>query len=177
MSAFNPNEMNFDEIVDLTNEIAMLNPHEALLGSFIYKIGPTTSLTLCKMRLVDCKPGNLIYKFIQSDLFLKHSKTQEPLSFENVKKCKWITENISNPIGFTTKQECLETMLELRDWTIIDQELTLDEMAELNGFGFDDAMKCRWMRKQQQSSQGEWKTQSRNCLIFNINVQHLEQDL
>ena len=47
---------------------------------------------------------------------------------------------------------------------------SLNALAEKQGFGFLNALKCRWMRKQPEWNQLEWERQTQNCL-FNIEQQ------
>ena len=153
---------NFDQFTVDSNEIHGIQSFEPLLGLFLYKIGPIQTLKLCKNRLLDCPENGLIYKYIQSGHLF--GNVEPTLGFDHVKKCKWISEMNENPMGFTTKNECFKTMNDLRKWVEL-QDFALDEIIEFKGFGFDDALKCRWMRKQPEWNQEEWEKQSRNCLV------------
>ena len=121
-----------------------------LPSSTIYHFGPIKTLNLWNSGQLDCsKDDNVIY-FITSSTFLGHHTP--PLNFHHALKCKFIIERPSNPIGFTTKQECLETMQKLREWAELE-ELTPNQIAEIKGIGFDDALKCRWMINNPESTE------------------------
>ena len=51
----------------------------------------------------------------------------------------------------------------LRSWAGLDK-IEMEKIAEIKGFGFKDALKCRWMRNSENWSQNEWESQSRKCL-------------
>ena len=113
-----------------------------LLSRFIYKIGAHAAFELCRDRRLDCPETGLIYKFIKSSQFFNNA--HPTLNFHHALRCKMMVESQDNPIGFKTKNECLNSIIELREWIGLD-ELQSEEITQVKGFGFNDALKCRWM--------------------------------
>ncbi len=54
-------------------------------------------------------------------------------------------------------------MAELRGWVGL-KDLSQDLIADKEGFGFNNALACRWMRNDQEWSQSEWEKEAQNCL-------------
>ena len=142
------------------------------MGTIVYELGPKETFALCKDYKLKCSQTGLIYKYIKSAQFLKFDRNW--FSFEHALKCKWIQENDANPKGFKTKLECVSTMLQLRKWTGFN-EFTTDQVAELKGVSFNDALKCRWNRALANIPKDQvaaWTITLNNCLE-NMNNQRL----
>ena len=111
---------------------------------------------------MDCHETSLVYKYIKSAYFLGRNKPL--LEFHHALKCKWVKESDANPFGFKNSKECLATMIELQEWTGLET-LDAEQITEIKGFGFNDALTCRWMRKDPEWNQHDWENQSHICLV------------
>ena len=88
-----------------------------------------------------------------------------PLTFEHVLRCKFMVEPTfdSDNVGFRSRQECVKTMNELREWAGF-KPFEQDQIAEIKRIGLNDALKCRWMRKDPEWTLNEWRKKSKTCL-------------
>ena len=128
---------------------------------FLFPLGPEETLKLCKMNSISCPKDGIIYKFIKSAEFL--GKDVEPLSFFHALRCNRFKESPNNYIGFQTKNECLETIILLRNEAGLT-EFEQDQKADILKIGFINALKCRWMRKKSHLHQITWDQALTTCL-------------
>ena len=75
-------------------------------------------------------------------------------------------QNETNYNGFTTVDQCIATLLGLREWVGLEElNLTNQQIADIKELDFDWALKCRWNRELASiKDANKWQQELNKCI-------------
>ena len=114
-----------------------------------------------KERMLNFQKNSQNYKFVNG-----FGDYKPVLSFNHASQCTLLLESDANPLGFKTSEECLKTIIGLREWAGLEPiDFEKEEAAVNQGFGFKNALKCRWSRDLASIKEDqEWNQTLKECL-------------